>query len=112
MGARLRSFLDKVGTVGVAVGMILIGGLVWWNVCGQGPYQDSCHYSLGCKSFYCLHHDLKGSAQVDGDGYCTKSCDTDGDCGTGYKCATLSDDSRGDLPPFGKPDQACMRVIR
>jgi hypothetical protein len=107
----LRRFLDRLGTVGVLAGMLLLGGLVWWNMCGQGPYGDSCEYALGCRSFYCLHHGLRGSAQVTAPGTCTKSCDADADCGSGATCVVLDDFSLDDLPPFGKPTKACMRAV-
>lgn len=107
---RLRAFFDKLGTVGIAVLMLLGGGLVWWNMCGQGPYKDTCRVSLGCRSFYCLHHALRGDEQVESSGYCTKKCAKDADCSDGYRCIVLSDASRDDLPPFGKPDRACVRV--
>jgi len=76
----------------------------------MGPYGDTCSHSIGCKSFYCLHHQLSGSAQVPGPGHCTQSCDRDSDCGSGAACVNLGDDARDDLPPFGKPDKACMAL--
>ncbi len=107
----IRRVLDRIGTVGIVIGMFAAGGLVFWNLWGQGPYADSCTYSLGCRSFYCLHHGLRGgSAQVTAPGTCTKACDADADCGSGASCVTLDDNSRDDLPPFGKPDKACMRA--
>jgi len=106
---RLRSFFDKLGTVGVAMVMLLGGGLVWLNVCGQGKYQAACRFSVGCRSYYCLHHTLHGDAQIASDGMCTKSCTGDPECGAGYRCVVLSEEARGDLPPFGKPDRACVR---
>ena len=104
--------LKKIGTV--LVGLVMLGGgaLVAWNVFGQGPYGDSCHHSLGCRSFYCLKHELAGSDQRMSEGSCTKSCDSDAECGSGARCVVLSDDARDDLPPYGKPDRACMKVIR
>lgn len=106
----MRKWLDRLGTVGVVGVFLLLGGLVWWNMCGQGPYGDSCHYSLGCKSFYCVHHALSGSAQVPSAGRCTMECESDADCGSGAACVVLGDDARDDLPPFGKPDRACLAV--
>ena len=91
--------------------VVLTGGaLVAWNVFGQGPYGDTCHHALGCRSFYCVHHELQGSAQISSGGHCTKSCDTDDECGSGAKCVVLGDDARDDLPPLGKPDRACLVV--
>src|ERR1700690_2703434 len=87
------------------------GGLVVWNLFGQGPYGDSCSYSFGCKSFMCVHHGLRHEAPMNGPGRCTKSCDSDADCGAGAKCVVLDDATRDDLPPFGKPDRACLAEL-
>jgi hypothetical protein len=105
-----RRVLSRVGTVLVALVMLGGGVLVAWNIWGQGPYRDDCHYSLGCKSFLCIHHEAVRDAQMTSGGYCTKSCDSDSECGSGARCVELSDASRDDLPPFGKPDRACLRV--
>lgn len=107
----MNKLVGRLGTVVVGLVMLAGGFLVFWNVFGMGPYGDSCTYSVGCKSFYCLHHELAGSAQVSSGGHCTKSCDADADCGPGAACVALGDDARDDLPPFGKPDKACM-VLR
>jgi hypothetical protein len=97
---------------GAAVALVLLTGgvLVIWNVFVQGPYGDSCSHSLGCRSYFCLRHELAGEAQVEAPGQCTKSCERDVECGSGSRCAVLGDDARDDLPPFGKPTRACMRV--
>jgi hypothetical protein len=101
----------RLGTIAVAVGMLGGGALVAWNIWGQGPYGDSCHMSLGCRSFYCVHHAIEtGGAQVPSPGRCTKGCDGDADCTEGARCVVLSEDTRDDLPPFGKPDRACLWV--
>jgi hypothetical protein len=55
-----------------------------------------------------MHHELAGSAQVASPGRCTKSCDTDDECGAGARCVVLGADARDDLPPFGKPERACL----
>ncbi|MBA3455520.1 MAG: hypothetical protein H0T42_20675 [Deltaproteobacteria bacterium] len=106
----MSKVLSRIGTV--FIGLVMLGGgaLVLWNVFGQGPYGDTCQFSLGCRSFYCLSHELQGSAQVSSKGRCTKSCDADSECGAKAVCVTLSEASRDDLPPFGKPDKACMVV--
>jgi hypothetical protein len=109
---RLRSVLDKLGTVGIALLMLLGGVLVWWNVWGQGPFKDHCRISLGCRSFYCLEHALHDDTLVPSSGYCTKVCERDADCGDGYRCVVLTEAARDDLPPLGKPDRACARVDR
>ena len=106
----MNKTLSRIGTTIVGLAMVGGAGLVLWNVFGQGPYGDTCQFSLGCRSFYCLSHEQRGSAQVSSKGHCTKSCDADSECGTGAVCVTLSEASRDDLPPFGKPDKACMVV--
>lgn len=105
-------WLRRLGTA--LVGLVMLGGgaLVMWNVFGQGPYRDSCHHSIGCRSFYCVKHELQGSAQVPSAGFCTKKCDSDAECGSGARCVVLSADSRDDLPPYGKPDRACLEMVR
>ena len=105
-----KKLLNVLGTIVVGLVMLAGGFLVFWNVFGMGPYADTCAHSIGCKSFYCLKHQLRGTEQVPASGHCTKSCDIDGDCGSGAMCVTLSDDSRDDLPPFGKPTKACMAL--
>jgi hypothetical protein len=105
-------WLKRIGTVVVGLAMLGGGALVLWNVFGQGPFGDSCHHSIGCRSFYCVKHALSGSAQVPSHGFCTKSCDHDSDCGSAARCVVLSADARDDLPPYGKPDKACLPVVR
>ncbi|HTR53889.1 MAG TPA: hypothetical protein VMJ10_24510 [Kofleriaceae bacterium] len=104
----VRSIFRRIGTAVVVLVMLSGGALVVWNVFGQGPYGDSCHISLGCKSFLCVHHAVSGDSQVISDGRCTKSCDRDEDCGTAAKCVVLGEAARDDLPPFGKPERACL----
>jgi len=106
-----RTVLSRIGTVVIVIGLLGIGSLVVWNMFGQGPYGDHCSYSLGCRSFYCVHHELRGEKQWSSPtGMCTKSCDKDDECGSGARCVVLSDETRDDLPPFGKPDRACLHV--
>lgn len=107
----VRRALDKVGTGLVVLLMLLGGGLVWWNVCGQQPYRSECSWTGGCRSFMCLEHGLRGDQQVSANGRCTKECSADDECGDGFRCVALGADARDDLPPFGKPDRACMRVL-
>jgi hypothetical protein len=106
----VKKVLSRIGTVVVGLAMLGGGALVLWNVFGQGPYGDSCRFSLGCRSFYCLQHELQGSAQVSSKGRCTKSCDADSECGAKAVCVVLSEASRDDLPPFFKLDKGCMMV--
>lgn len=111
MGERWTRWKSRFGTGAVLMGLLLGSGLVWWNMCGQGPYRDTCRFSLGCRSYLCLEHALRGDAQVPAAGACTQGCSTDAECSNGDRCVTLGDGARDDLPPFGKPDRACMRVL-
>ena len=106
----MKKLLVQLGTLIVAAGMVGGGALVMWNIFGQGPYGDRCSYALGCRSFYCLSHEMAGSAQVSSAGTCTKRCEADAECGAGAVCVVLGDNARDDLPPFGKPTRACMKV--
>jgi hypothetical protein len=106
-----RQVLSKIVGVVLLLGALGIGGLVAWNVFGQGPYGDHCSYAIGCRSFYCVKHELRGERQWRASqGMCTKSCDHDDDCGSNARCAALSEETRDDLPPFGKPEKACLHV--
>jgi hypothetical protein len=102
---------ERLGTVAVVLGLLLVGFLVWWNMFGQGPYRDTCRFSIGCRSYLCLEHALRGDEQVPATGRCTKACAVDASCGPGYRCVKLGAGARGDLPPFGKPTKACVRVL-
>jgi hypothetical protein len=110
MALRWAVIKDRLGTVAVGIAILAIGGLVWWNMFGQGPYRDTCNYSIGCQSYLCLSHGLRHGEQLPSSGRCTKKCSTDAQCGDGYQCVKLSAAARDDLPPFGKPNRACMRV--
>jgi len=109
--SRLRRVLDRIGTVGVGLVIFLGSVLVWWNMCGQGPYRDRCRWNGGCDSFLCLRHGLRGTDQVESAGRCTRKCGADSECGEGYRCVELGSGARDDLPPFGKPKRACMPVL-
>ena len=111
MGARWQKLKSRLGTAAVLVFMLAVGSLVFWNMCGQGPYRDDCRVSLGCRSYLCLEHALRGEQQVPASGRCTKPCSKDDECGAGHRCVVLGAAARDDLPPFGKPTRACMRVL-
>lgn len=106
----MKNIVRILGTLLILI--VLAGaGLVGWNVFGSGPYGDRCHYALGCRSFYCVKHELRGDRQWTAPaGMCTKKCDADADCGKDARCVALSDETKDDLPPFGKPDKACLHV--
>ena len=70
----VRGFFSKLGTALIAIGMLGGGALVAWNVWGQARYGGDCEHSLGCRSFYCIHHAQQGSDQVRTQhGRCTQS---------------------------------------
>ena len=117
----VTKLLRFIGGAAVAVVMLTGGVLVFWNVFVQGPYGDSCSHSLGCRSYFCMKHGFAGDKQVAAPGHCTKSCEHDFECSgsgsgsgsgsaSGMRCVVLGDDARDDLPPFGKPTRACLRV--
>lgn len=108
---RFRRALDKVGTAAVVVVILSCGAVVWWNVAGQRVYRAECSWTGSCRSFLCLQHALRGDEQVATSGRCTKPCSHDDDCAGGDRCVPLGPAARGDLPPFGKPDRACMRTV-
>lgn len=104
-----KLLLKRVGTAIVVLGMVALSGLVWWNMCGAGPYRDTCTHAIGCRSYLCLKHRLDASGkQLASPGRCTKSCSSDADCSGGDACVVLSEAARDDLPPYGKPTRACM----
>ncbi|MFT3699686.1 MAG: hypothetical protein QM831_41440 [Kofleriaceae bacterium] len=106
----MKLLVRILGTL-VILAALGVGALVAWNVFGSGPYGDSCSYAMGCRSFYCVKHELRGDRQWSAPkGMCTKKCDADADCGKDARCVALSDESKDDLPPFGKPDKACLHV--
>ena len=102
--------MKKVGSAIVGLAMLGGGALVLWNMFGMGPYGDVCEHSVGCRSFLCIKHEQVRDLQMSSGGHCTKECSADAECGSGSVCATLGDAARDDLPPFGKPDKACMVV--
>lgn len=110
----IRGVISKLGSVLIVAGILGIGALVAWNVFGQAKLGSECEHSLGCRSYYCVHHELAGAQQVRSPhGMCTRSCETDADCkAAGATCVVLGDEARDDLPPFGKPDKACLRASK
>lgn len=110
-----RGFFAKLATGVIGVVLLCGGALVIWNLFGQSKYGGECSMALGCRSFMCVHHDVVGTGDNAGQwetehGRCTMSCSTDAECGSGARCVVLTDATRDDLPPFGKPDRACLRV--
>ena len=94
--------------------VLVIGGLAaakWWVVFGQKPLGAACETRAGCRSMYCLAHVRKGDAEVKSAGYCSASCEGDGDCAeAGLKCVVPTQAALDDLPSLGRPAKLCMRV--
>lgn len=111
MNPRLRKVLDRVGAVLVVLVALALGLAVFWNVFLMETYGSECSWNGGCRSFLCMRHGLRGDEQVSSSGRCTKECSDDASCGDGYRCVTLGSGARDDLPPFGKPSRACLRVL-
>ncbi|HET9625700.1 MAG TPA: hypothetical protein VFP84_30250 [Kofleriaceae bacterium] len=107
---RLREASRLLGALVIGILFLVAAGLVWFRVLDKGKYGTDCEYSLACRSMACLHHALRGEAQVTAAGVCTRSCATDAECDGGLRCVALSDASLDDLPPVFRPVRACMRV--
>ncbi|HEY1550887.1 MAG TPA: hypothetical protein VGG28_23820 [Kofleriaceae bacterium] len=107
----VRSVFSKLGTALIVLGVLGAGALVAWHEWGQASYRGDCEHAISCQSFYCIHHAAHGSDQIaTAHGRCTRSCDADGDCGSGAVCAVLGAAASDDLPPIGKPERACLLV--
>lgn len=106
------SVVAKLGTAVIAIGMVGGAALVAWNVFGQARVGSECEHSIGCRSFYCIHHERYGTEQVRAPhGTCTRACGSDAECDDiGGACVALGAEALDDLPPFGKPERACLRV--
>lgn len=106
----MRAFLRLLGSLVVGILLLVGAGLVWFRVLDKGKDGTECEYSLACRSMYCLHHALRGEAQVTVAGACTVACTGDAECGDGRRCVALSDAAKDDLPPIFRPARACLRV--
>ena len=107
---RLRGLFRLLGSLVIGALLLVAAGLVWFRLLDKGKYATDCEYSLACRSMYCVHHALRGDAQVTAPGTCTRACTTDTDCGDGLRCVALSAAALDDLPPIHRPERACMRV--
>ena len=106
----MKKVLNILGTILVLAVFASLAYLKWWNVAGQNKMGESCSGRAGCRSFYCLEHELVGKTEPKSDGYCTDSCDKDDDCTTGLKCVTPTAIALDDLPSHGRPTKLCERV--
>ena len=107
----MKKVLSALGTLLVVGAIVAFAYLKWWNVFGQAKQGQSCSGRAGCRSFYCLEHEMVGSAeQKSSGGYCTDKCDSDSDCVKGLKCVVPSQQALDDLPAHGRPSKLCERT--
>jgi hypothetical protein len=106
----VKKILNVAGTVAVVAGIVLLAYLKFWNVFGQEKLGGSCSTRAGCRSFWCLKHELVGQDQKTSGGYCTDKCETDKDCNTGMSCVVPTAEALDDLAKLGRPKKLCMRV--
>ena len=106
----VKKILNVAGTVAVVAGIVLLAYLKWWNMFGQSKLGGSCSNRGGCRSFWCLKHEMVGSAERPSDGYCTDKCDSDTDCNAGMACVVPTATALDDLAKLGRPTKLCERV--
>ena len=107
----MKKVLNILGTIVVVAVFAALAYLKWWNVAGQNKLGESCNGRAGCRSFYCLEHEMLGKVERKSAGYCTDSCDTDADCTTGLACVVPTAAALDDLPAHGRPKKLCERII-
>jgi hypothetical protein len=107
----VKKILNVAGTVAVVAGVLLLAFLKFWNVFGQSKLGGSCSSRAGCRSYWCLKHELVGKAERPSDGYCTDKCETDQDCDKGMSCVVATPEALDDLAKLGRPKKLCERVI-
>jgi hypothetical protein len=106
----MKKILNVLGIVVVVAVIAAFAYLKWWNVVGQDKLNGSCSSRAGCRSFWCLSHELKGSAEQPSSGYCTDKCDADSDCTDGMKCVVPTPAALDDLAKAMRPKKLCERV--
>ena len=106
----VKRILNVAGTVAVVAGIVLLAALKWWNVFGQSKLGGSCSSRAGCRSYWCLKHEMAGQAETPSDGYCTDKCETDKDCTAGMSCVVPTAAALDDLAKLGRPKKLCERV--
>lgn len=110
MASRLKKVLNVLGTLAVIAGILAFAYLKWWNVFGQSKLGGSCDSRAGCRSYWCLKHELSGSAERVSSGYCTDKCSDDSDCMEGMSCVVPSAEALDDLAKAMRPKKLCQRV--
>ncbi len=106
----MKKILSVLGTVVVVIAIAAGAYLKYWNLWGAEKLGGSCHNRAGCRSFWCLKHELAGSAEQKSSGYCTDKCDTDSDCNKDMKCVVPTAEALDDLARLGRPSKLCERV--
>jgi hypothetical protein len=106
----VKKILNVLGTLLVLAVALLFAYLKWWNVVGQDKLNGSCNSSAGCRSYWCLKHELDGPAERPSSGYCTDKCSEDSDCTTGMSCVVPSAEALDDLAKAMRPKKLCERV--
>ena len=102
--------LNILGTVVVVAAALALAYLKWFNVVGQDKLNGSCSSSAGCRSYWCLKHELNGSAERPSSGYCTDKCSDNSDCTEGMACVVPSAEALDDLAKAMRPKKLCERV--
>ena len=110
MAISVKKVLNVLGTIAVVLGIAAFAYLKWWNVFGQEKLGGDCHSRAGCRSFWCLKHELAGSTEQKSSGYCTDKCETDSDCNKDMKCVVPTAQALDDLAKLGRPSKLCERV--
>ena len=106
----MKKVLNILGTIAIVGVFAFLAYLKWWNVAGAGTLGDSCKTRAGCRSVYCLEHELVNKVEKPSEGYCTASCDADKDCMTGFVCVVPTQAALDDLPSHGQPSKLCERI--
>ncbi len=106
----MKKLLNVLGTIVVLAGVLVLAYLKWWNVVGQDKLGGSCDSRAGCRSYWCLKHELDGSAERPSAGYCTDKCSENSDCGKGMACVVPTAEALDDLAKAMRPNKLCERV--
>ena len=111
MAISVKKVLNVLGTIVVIAGICLFAYLKWWNIFGQHKLGGDCNTRAGCRSFWCLKHELAGSGERTSSGYCTDKCGSDSDCNRDMKCVVPTAAALDDLAKLMRPSKLCERVV-
>lgn len=110
MAISVKKVLNALGALAVVAAIVAFAYLKWWNVFGQEKLGGECSNRGGCRSFWCLKHELAGSAEQPSSGYCTAKCEVDSDCNKDMKCVVPTAAALDDLSKYMRPSKLCERV--